>query len=243
MAKRSKKDELAFVFRKHRFRVIADKVLLFRFFGKLHGRFWGLTGVAGILLGATVCFAIRPDLFKQHAGLSAFATDVRTAPYFAGSMFFAAYGLWRWRNYLVRTLKRSKPVIELLTLTILGLYIVAFMPIAWRPWPYYLHIFGMTMTGASMAATVVFDALLSKVRVTKTVRRWRLLKLLSFLFIIIGGWITLGSTQLLGWYNNSLEGEAMMLLGYSIWISAKTYQGEGNRSVLSKLLKDIVLID
>jgi hypothetical protein len=223
--------------------VIADKVLLFRFFGKLHGRFWGLMGIAGILLGAAVCFAIRPDLLRQHAGLSAFATDVRTAPYFAGSMFFAAYGLWRWRNYLSRTLKRSKPVIELLTLTILGLYIVALMPIAWRPWPYYLHIFGMTLTGISMAATVVFDALLSRVRVTSTVRRWRLLKLLSFLLILLGGWITLGSTQLLAIYNRALEGETMMLFGYSIWICAKTYQGEGSRSMLSKLLKDIVLID
>jgi hypothetical protein len=34
-----------------------------------------------------------------------------------------------------------------------------------------------------------------------------------------------------------------MVVGYLIWVSLKTYQGEDPRSALSKILKRIVLVD
>ena len=50
-------------------------------------------------------------------------------------------------------------------------------------------------------------------------------------------------SQLIGWYDVAMLGETSMLLGYLLWVGVKTYQGEGNRSQLSKSLKRIVLID
>ena len=153
-----------FNFRKHRFQVLLDDVLIFRFFRHLHGRFWCLAGILVLLLGIVVCFAIRPDLLHYSTAISDFGLDVRTAPYFAGSVFFAAYGLWRWRNYLSRTLKRTRPILALITFTIIGLYMVALFPVSWYPWPYRIHFAGVIITGISIAATVIFDILLSKTR-------------------------------------------------------------------------------
>lgn len=173
---------------------------------------------------------------------SDFGRDVRTAPFFAGSMFFAAYGLWRWRNYLSRTVKRPGPVLVLLSLTILGLYLVALMPVSWKPWPYRVHLFGFALAGVSMVLTVVADGLLTKTKKSAYPFASRVLRMLSVLLIIIGGYITLVSTEALNWYQLSLLGECLILLGYTIWVYMKTIQGEGPRTKLSVLLGKIVEI-
>ena len=242
MAKRKTKKQQKYLnirYKNQTVRLLMDKVLIFQFFAKLHGRFWGVAGISMMSIGFAVCFAIRPDLRDISTAFSDFGNDVRTAPYFAGSVFIGAYGMWRWRNYLARTWKRTRPVTGLISLTILGLYIVALMPISWNS---RIHMGGMILTGFSMLATVVFDELLSK-----SSRRghfpWRTIRITSFLLIVAGGWLTFGSADLVGWYNVALLGEAMMLLGYLLWVGVKTYQGEGNRSQLSKSLHKIVLID
>lgn len=232
-----------FRFKSRTISVIFDKVLIFRVFQRLHGRFWGVAGVLIMLTGFTVCAIIRPEVLTPSAAISDFGSDIRTAPYFAGSMFFAAYGLWRWRNYLMRTLKRKRPISWFIMLTIIGLYLVALMPVSWRPVAYNLHMFGMILAGLSIAATVVADSLLSRVPTKTHANFWRLLRLLSFVLIVAGGYITFGSLDEMQWFSFTLVGELMMIAGYAIWISIKTYLGEGNRSQLSKLLKNIVLVD
>lgn len=243
MVRTKRKKPLKFKVRRHRVTLFLDKILIFRFIRSLHGRFWGVTAVLILLTGLGVCFLIQPELIAWSTAFSDFGNDVRTAPYFAGTMFFAAYALWRWRNYLARTLKRSRPLISLLTLTILGFYLVALMPISWQPWPYRIHFFGVLLAGLSMAATVVVDTLLSKTRRNQRTWQWRSLRLLAFSSIIIGGYITFGSASAVGWFDLSLLGELLMLLGYGTWVIVKTYQGEVNRSLLSKQLKNLVLID
>lgn len=230
-------------FHKLHLRVLLDRVLFFRYIRRLHGRFWGITGLTVMCIGFFVCFSIRPDLIDITTAFSVFGNDVRTAPYFVGSVFFAAYGLWRWRNYLRRTLKRPRPLLDFITLTIIGLYLVALMPLSWRPVSYYIHITGMALTGLSIAATVIVDGLLSKTRRTSNLRQWQFIRLLSFIFIVAGGWFTLGSLEFVGWFNVSLLGETMMLFGYTVWIFIKTYQGEGQRSFLSHMLKKFVFVD
>lgn len=241
MARRKPKQRyLRFRFNNQSISVLLDKVLLFRLFRSLHGRFWGITGISLMVCGFSICFLIRPDLAEVSTAFSDFGTDVRTAPYFAGSVFIGAYGMWRWRNYLARTWKRAMPVTGLITLTILGLYIVALVPLSWNS---RLHMAGMILAGLSMFATVLVDDLLSKSPRKGSRIHWRTIRFLSLLLISIGGWLTLGSAQLIGWYNVALLGETAMLLGYLLWVSVKTYQGEGNRSLLSRSLKKIVLID
>jgi len=228
---------------RRRIRVILDKVLIFRFLRNVHGRFWGLAAINVLIIGFSICFLIRPDLLQVNAAFSDFGTDVRTAPYFAGAVFFGAYGLWRWRNYLSRTWKRNMPILGFLTLTIFGLYLVALMPIAWKPWPYRVHLFGISLVGVSMVLTVVFDGLLTRTRTGRNAGQWRFLRLISFMLIVVGGWLTLGSIPSLQWYHLALVGELMMLAGYGLWIGFKTYQGEGARSAIGRLLKNFVLID
>lgn len=241
--KRSVIKQYTFDFRHHRFRVLIDKILIFRLFRSLHGRFWGLAAGFGMLFGLSLCFLIRPDMLSFATAFSDFGKDTRTAPYFAGSMFFAAYGLWHWRNYLSRTLKRTKPILLLLTITILGLYLVALMPISWKPWPYRIHLIAMAIVGISTAATVIFDILLSKTKKGTNANSIRLIKMTSFLLIVVGGWLTLGSSEAFGWFYVSLPAELMMLGGYLIWIALKTYQGEENRSRISRLLHRVILVD
>lgn len=242
MAKKKQK-YLNFTFRRWRIHVLLDKVLVFRYIRRLHGRFWGIAAIIGMLVGFSICFVIRPELLNTSTAFSDFGNDVRTAPYFAGTVFFSAYGLWRWRNYLVRTLKRSKPITGLVSLTIFGLYLVALMPMEWGIWPWRIHIFGVTLAGISMLLTVVVDGILSKTR--KNGRRWlwRMIRTTAFISIVVGGWITAGSTDGLNWYDIALVGELQMLAGYGIWVFAKTFQGEGGRSNLSKMLKNLVLVD
>lgn len=174
---------------------------------------------------------------------SEFGNDVRTAPYLAASLFFFAYGLWRWRNYLRRTLRHARPVTTLVGLTVIGLYLAALMPISWQVWPYRLHVFGVALAGLSMAATVVVDTLLTRTRRNRHVNLWRFLRLCSFLLIVFGGYITLGSNSRVLWFHLALLGELMMLIGYTIWVIDKTYRGEGSRTQLSMLLHKIVLVD
>jgi hypothetical protein len=236
-------DSFVFNFKHRRYKVLLDKVLVFRIMRKLHGRFWGVAAILGLSFGLIICFLIRPDLFSPSAAFSDFGKDVKTAPYFAGAVFFAAYGLWRWRNYLTRTLKRTRPIIMLITLTIIGLYLVALMPVSWRPWPYRVHLFGVVLAGTTMALTVVYDILMSKTRRGHNAFRSRIIKFVSLALIIIGGFVTLGSADIIGWFDFALIGELAMLAGYGIWVFLKTYQGEDPRSGLAKQLKKIVLID
>jgi multisubunit Na+/H+ antiporter MnhG subunit len=234
---------LRFKYHSKQVQVILDKVLVFQFLRRLHGRFWGAAGLLIMLAGFGVCFVIRPETLHADAALSDFGTDIRTAPYFAGAMFFGAYGLWRWRRYLMRTLKRKRPISWLTMLTILGLYIVALVPESWNVTAYHIHIFGMSLAGISMAATVVADSLLSRTQRTQHRSYWRFLRFLAFMLIVVGGYITLGSSKLLGWFDVVMLGELMMIAGYGTWIYIKTYLGEGNRSQLDKILHRIVLID
>lgn len=243
MTKTKKKRYLHFNLRRRRIRVLLDKVLVFRYIRRLHGRFWGIAAVWGMLFGFSVCFLIRPELLTLSTAFSDFGNDVRTAPYFAGTVFFAAYGLWRWRNYLSRTLKRSRPITGLVTLTILGLYMVALMPIDWGLWPWRIHVFGVALAGVSMLLTVVLDGLLSRTKRTNKHFLWRSLRLAAFISIVAGGWLTAGSTNGVEWYDVALVGELLMLLGYGLWVFVKTYQGEGGRTTLSKMLKNLVLVD
>jgi hypothetical protein len=237
------KKQFGFVFRRHKVTVLLDKILIFRFFRSLHGRFLGLAFIMILITGLSICFAIKPELMSWSTAFSVFGNDVRTAPYYAGTMFFAAYALWRWRNYLKRNLKRSKPIIGLLTFTIVGFYIIALMPVSWHPWPYRIHFAGVMLVGASIATTVVVDTLLSKTRRNQQRLKWRTLRLISFCTIIIGGYITFGSATAIGWFGLSLLGELLMLIGYGTWIVVKTYQGEVGRSYLSKQLKKFIIVD
>jgi len=239
---KSKKPKYKITFRERKFFVSLDKVLFFKTLQKLHGRFWGIAAINGMVLGLSVCFLIRPEMLHISTAFSDFGRDVRTAPFFAGSMFFAAYGLWRWRNYLSRTVKRPGPVLALLSLTILGLYIVALMPVSWKPWPYRIHLFGFALAGVSVVLTVVVDGLLTKTKKSKRTYMSRVLRIVSVLLIIIGGYITFGSAEAIGWYRLALLGECLVLLGYIIWVYMKTIQGEGLRSKLSVLLSKIVEI-
>lgn len=229
--------------RHHRIRVLVDRLLIFRFIRQLHGRFWGLAAMASLVTGLLVCFAIRPDMVHFSTAFSDFGNDVRTAPYYAGSIFFASFGLWRWRNYLSHTLKRSRPIFELITLTIIGLYLVALMPVSWEGIPYRLHIFGVGLAGTSMLATVIIDTLLSRPRRSGREDLWRFYRLLSCGLILVGGWLTYESSSAVHHYHVSLLGELLILLGYATWVSMKTYLGEGNRSQVSQLLRSFVLID
>jgi hypothetical protein len=224
-------------------RFIIDRVVIFRLMRKLHGRFWGLAGLIIMALFFALCFAINPETIKWSTAFSDFGRDVKTAPYLAAGMFFGAYGLWRWRRYLKRTLRHARPLTGLIGLTVTGLYIAALMPVAWEPWPYRIHLFGVILFSASMAATVVIDTLLTRTRRNKSLAAWRMLRALSFLLILVGAIITYGSSEFVDWFRLSLLGEILIMIGYTIWIVDKTYRGEGERSQLSKMLHKIVLID
>jgi hypothetical protein len=240
---RPKSPYLQFSYGKRTVNLIADKVIVFRLMRKLHGRFWGVTGLGIMFLGLVVCMLVRPEMRSWSTAFSDFGRDVRTAPYLAVSLFFGAYGLWRWRIYLRRTLRHARPVVSLVGLTVTGLYIAALMPIAWEPWPYRLHVFGVVLAGSSMAMTVVVDTALTRTRRKKGFSLWRALRLMSFLMIVIGGYLTLGSVRQINWYKLALLGELLMFFGYGFWVADKTYRGEGARSALSRLLSKVVLID
>jgi len=240
---KTQKRWLKFTLRKRKIAVLLDSVLLFRYMQRLHGRFWGVAGLLGMFVGFSICFAIRPELRTWSTAFSDFGDDIRTAPYFCGAVFFAAYGLWRWRNYLRRTVKHGRPILGLITLTIIGLYLVALMPVSWYPVPHRIHVAGVTLAGISIVMTVVLDGLLSKTRKTRHHAAWRSLRLISFFAIIFGGWITFGSLHEIGWYDSAGLGELLMIGGYGLWIIIKTYHGDGGRTTISKVLRSFVLVD
>ncbi len=229
--------------RGHRINLLLDKVLLFKYLQKLHGRFWGIAALAGFGVGLTLCFMIEPNLRHVSTAFSDFGNDIRTAPYFAGALFFASYGLWRWRNYIDRTVNHRWLLSLMLTLTILSLYAIALMPTGWYTWPHRIHITGVVLLGLSAACTVIFDTLLVKTKAGRNVRAWRLLRFVSFWLIVIGGAITLGSLRQVGFFRLSGLGELLMLGGYGLWVVEKTYHGDGGRTTLSKFLRDFVTIN
>src|SRR2546422_122741 len=106
MVKKKIRKQLQFKVRSHKVIVLLDKILIFRFIRSLHGRFWGIIFILVMFSGLYICFAIKPELVSWSTAFSDFGNDVRTVPYFAGTMFFASYALWSWRNYLSRTLNR-----------------------------------------------------------------------------------------------------------------------------------------
>lgn len=216
-----------------------DKVLVFRFFRLLHGRFWGLGALFSILIGSGIGYLIRPDLLGPDIALSELGTDIRTAPFFSGAMFFSAYSLWRWRMYLSRTMKNDKPVIPLVSLTILGAYMIALMPVTWEVWPHRLHNIGVALAGISMSATVLADSLFSRTRRGKNLVYLRLVKLASFMLIIFGGIITTLSLREFDKLQLMLVGEAMMFAGYGIWVILKIYIGEGRQSTIGKIFQKV----
>lgn len=233
---------LRFSFRKHTISVLIDKVLIFRFIRTLHGRFWGIATIFVMTAGFTIGFIIRPDMLQMKTALSDFANDFRTAPYFTISIFFAAYGLWRWRNYLSRTWIRKTPITGLIMLTVFGLYLVALMPEGWRPVPYYLHMFGLILAGLSMLVTVMLDYLLTKTRKSRLRGFRRTTRFITMILIVVGGIITFGSTSTAHWFHISLFGEILLLAGYFAWVTLKTYEGEGNESAIYRLLNRLIKI-
>ena len=213
--------------------------MVFRFFKLLHGRFWGIGALLAITIGAVIGYAIRPDLLRWDAPLSALGTDVKTSPFFAGSMFLSAYCLWRWRTYLRQTERNQKLIISMISLTILGLYLIALMPVTWRPLPYKLHHFGVLLAGLSMSLTVVLDSILSKHKKNGHTVLWHGIKFLSFLLIVIGGIISILSLERYNKLQLVLVGESSMFVGYSVWVVLKVYLGESKSSTIGRLVKKI----
>lgn len=216
-----------------------DKVLIFRFFRLLHGRFWGIGFILSGTISISVCYLINSSFLGYNIPLSNFGTDIRTAPYFAGGMFFAAYSLWRWRKYLSLTLKNPRPVIPLLSATILGCYLVALMPVTWEVWPQRLHYFGVALIGSSMIATVIFDSFLSKIHKSSNLGVWRLNKSLSLICIFFGSIITFLSLEKIAVLQHILIGEMSIFFGYTLWIITKIYAGEGPRSAIGRVVKKL----
>lgn len=217
-----------------------DKILVFRFFRLLHGRFWGLGTLVSILTGALIGYSIRPDLLDVNIPVSRLGTDIRTAPFFAGSMFFAAYSLWRWRIYLGHTIKKKQPLLPLISMSILGLYLIALMPVTWEVWPARLHDFGVIILGISMLLTVAADVILTVNRKSKHSAQWKLIKLASILLIFVGGIIVVLSLAQVNVLNLILLGEVLMFLGYGSWVILKVALGEGRRSAIGRIVQKVV---
>lgn len=233
-----------FRLRSRNIQIILDKFLLLKLAKRLNGRFWGIYGLLGLGVSLLLCFNIRQDLQVWSTAFSDFGGDIRTAPYFTAGIFVSAYGLWRWRNYLTSSSKRPGIITMLITFTILGLYMVAFMPIGWNNTIETLHYAGFTLVGISMALTVLADTLLRKIRKSKRTRQWQLVRISSLLFIVTGLVITALSTARFNMVLDvALIGELLMFYGYGLWVVTKTYQGEGARSSFSRLLAKVVIID
>lgn len=233
-----------FKVRSRKIQVIADKIIFLRVLKRIHGRYWGIFGLAMLTTALGICYAIERETIDWSIAISTFGTDTRTIPYFTAGLFAGAYGLWRWRNYLNRTTTNPGVITLLITLTILGLYMVAFMPLGWTHTVETLHYLGFAIAGVSMALTVLADIVLRKTKKSKHQRKWQFIRLFSMLMIITGLVVTyLSSTRMNFVLNSALAGELAILLGYGVWIVTKTYQGEGRKTGVSKLLNKIVIID
>ena len=226
-----------------RIQVVADKVLLLRLMRRLHGRVWGIFGLVMLEISLVICFIVRPDLRKLSTAFSDFGTDIQTAPFFIAGVFIAAYGLWRWRNYVSRTFKNPGVVTLLITMIIIGLYLTIFMPVGINDTIDDLHYFGFALAGASMALTVLADLILRKSKKTKGYRKWQLIRLFSLVLILAGIAITIMSANRFNFdYDISLVGESMLLTGFGMWVIVKTYQGDGARSRISRLINKVLII-
>ncbi len=223
--------------------VVTDKVLLLRLMRRLHGRFWGIFGLVMLELGLIICFLIRPELRLLSTAFSDFGTDTQTAPFFIGGVFAAAYGMWRWRDYVSRTFKNPGIITLLITIIIIGLYLIVFMPVGINETIDELHYLGFGIAGTGMAATVLVDLLLRKSKKGRGFRKWQIIRLISLGLILIGLTITLLSADRFNFdMEISLVGESMLLVGFGVWVVVKTYQGDGARSNVSKLLNKILII-
>lgn len=223
--------------------LVADKILLLRMLRKLNGRFWGIFGLVMLFISILINFAIRPELRDVSTAFSDFGTDVRTSPYFTAGLFAGAYGLWRWRNYLERSMKNPGLITLLITLIIIGLYMVAFLPLGWKDSVTWLHYFGFTLAGVSMSLTVLVDILLRKTRRGRNQRTWQLFRIVSLVEIIVGMIITIMSADAFDFgLDHSLLGESLILLGFGQWVLIKTYQAEGVKSGFSRALGKVVII-
>lgn len=232
-----------FTFRSRKIQVIVDKLLLLQFLRRIHGRYWGVFGLFALSVMLSVCFLIRNEPIDWTMMISKFGTDTKTIPYFTAGLFIGAYGLWRWRNYLNRTTTSPGVVTTLITLTIVGLYLVAFMPLGWTHTVETLHYFGFALAGISMALTVLADIALLKTRKSKNQRKWQFIRMISMILIVSGLIITLlSSNRMDNILTIALVGELCILLGYAIWIITKTYQGEGRKTGASKILNKLVII-
>jgi hypothetical protein len=132
-------------------------------------------------------------------------------------------------------MKNTKPVIPLLSMTILGLYLIALMPVTWEVWPARIHYIGVILAGFSMLATVLADSILSTYRRSSKQVFWRSIKLLAFVAILLGGIIVVLSLDEVGMLELILLGEGLIFLGYSIWIVQKIAHGESKRSAIGRL--------
>jgi peptidoglycan/LPS O-acetylase OafA/YrhL len=237
------KKKYKFTFRSKKIQLILDKLLLIQLVKRIHGRYWGVFGLAILLVLLSICYAIARDSADWSVAISVFGTDTRTAPFFTAGLFFGGYGLWRWRNYLNRTTNNPGIITTLITLTIVGLFMVAFMPLGWTHTVETLHYIGFALAGISMVLTVLADFLLTKTKKSKNQKKWQITRLISISIILIGLIITLLSTNRMNnILNLALLGELLILIGYGLWIITKTYQGEGRKTGVSKLLNKLVII-
>lgn len=226
-----------------RIQVVADKVLLLRLMKRLHGRFWGIFGLIMLEAALIICFIIRPELRSLSTAFSDFGTDIQTAPFFIAGVFISAYGLWRWRNYVSRTFINPGVITLLITLIIIGLYLIVFMPIGINDTIDELHYFGFVLAGIAMALTVFADMVLRKTKKNKGYRKWQLIRMFSLVLILSGFTITFLSANRFNFdYDISLVGEVMLLTGFGMWVIVKTYQGDGARSRVSKLINKVLII-
>ena len=101
----AKTKKYKFKIKSKKIQLVADKLLLLKLFKKLNGRFWGIYGLLMFVVFMAICFIILPEYRDVSTAFSDFGTDIRTAPFFTAGLFFAGYGLWRWRNYLAKSSK------------------------------------------------------------------------------------------------------------------------------------------
>lgn len=233
-----------FKLKSKKIQLVADKILLFKLFKKLNGRFWGVYGVVIFSIFMLISFVILPDSRNVSTALSDFGTDIRTAPLFTAALFFAGYGLWKWRNYLAASSKTPSLVTLSITGIIVGLYMIAFLPVGVNDTVEMLHYFGFGIAGFFMVVSVLVDLLLRKTKKGKSQRKWQIIRIASLVLIISGVVVTFLSADRFGsLLTHALIGEGLILLGFATWVIARTYQPEGLQSGFSKVLNKIIIVE
>ena len=240
----SKTKKYKFKIKSRKIQLVADKLLLLKLFKKLNGRFWGIYGLLMFIVFMAICFIILPEYRDVSTAFSDFGTDIRTAPFFTAGLFFAGYGLWRWRNYLAKSSKIPGLVTLSITGIIVGLYMVAFLPVGVNDTVESLHYFGFALAGVFMISTVMIDLLLRKTKKGKSQKKWQIIRIFALLIIIAGATVTALSANRFGpVFNYALIGESLLVLGFASWVIARTYQPEGLQSGFSKVLNKILIVD